>query len=148
MDLKPHERAQNVVRYLAKKRGCTQAEIGQEVGRNNRQAFSAVLNGKVRMPAKMAQRLAALDPEINPQYLTGESDVMLKGGASDPPLRNEPEARPGVYIPPELIQMITDMSASLRSQQETLRSQQETIREQLSIIRQGLAGKLKGEKAG
>ena len=43
MIMTPAERAQNVVRYLAKKLQVNQADIGQKVGYGNRAAFSAVL---------------------------------------------------------------------------------------------------------
>lgn len=135
MDLTPAERAQNVVRYLAKKLQVNQAEIGQKVGYGNRQAFSAVINGKVPFPPSLSERIAALDPEINPAYLYGSSDVMLLAEV-------EPEAPKeklvGVFIPGELVQMFTDLSATVRSQQETIRLLMERREEKGSAEAVGL----------
>lgn len=71
MELLPHERAQAVVRYLAKKNGITQAQVGLRLGYTNKSALSGVLTGSKRLPEKFGEKLAALDPSINPDFLTG-----------------------------------------------------------------------------
>lgn len=126
MELTPAERARIVVRYLAKKSGNTQAEIGQKIGYSNKSAFSAVLTGSKVLPQKFGDKLAALDPEINPDFLAGTSNEMLRPGSAQPPVPElfpQTEHRPaGVYLPLELVQMFTDLSATIRSQQETIRA--------------------------
>ena len=127
MSLSPSERARIVVRYLAKKSGITQAQVGQKIGYTNKSAFSAVLGGSKALPLKFGERLAALDPEINPDFLTGASDDMLRPGYEQPAVPEflaGPAERPapsGVFLPLELVQMFTDLSATIRSQQETIR---------------------------
>lgn len=122
------ERAQAVVRYLAKKTGKKQFEIAQELGYNNKSAFSAVLNGKSPVPRQFPQRLAALDPSLNPDFLTGASDDMLLPGFDSPTIpriggnQTPPPSDTGVWLPMELVRMFTDMSATIRSQQDTIRA--------------------------
>lgn len=125
MDLSTSERAKIVVRYLAKKRGITQFDVGQQLGYTNKSAFSAVLGGQKSLPRKFCERLAALDPEINVAFLTGESDEMLRPGYEQPAV---PELFPkqptatGIYLPLELVKMFTKMSDTILSQQETIRN--------------------------
>lgn len=127
MDMTLAERAQAVVRFLAKKTGKKQFEIAQELGYNNKSAFSAVLNGKSPVPKQFPQRLAALDPSLNPDFLTGASDEMLLPGFDSPTLprtggnQTPPPTEAGVWLPIELVRMFTDMSATIRSQQDTIR---------------------------
>ena len=78
MGLSQSERAKIVVRYLAKKSGITQFEVGQRLGYTNKSAFSSVIGGEKVLPRKFCDRLAALDPEINPDFITGKSDEMLR----------------------------------------------------------------------
>lgn len=128
MDLTLAERASCVVRYLAKKRGITQAEVGKLIGYTNRSALSAVLTGQKRLPQKFGEKLAALDPEINPAFLEGTTDQMLLSGEEQQEVRENPrkyvpavQSQATPFIPPELSQMFTDLSATIRSQQETIR---------------------------
>ena len=127
MQLSPAERAQAVVKYLAKKFGVTQAQIGERIGYTNKSALSAVLNGGKILPKKFGEKLAALDPDINIDFLNGTSDYMLLSEAqpadpqSYPPRVEAPAPADGIYIPRELAQMFSDLSAAVRSQQETLR---------------------------
>ena len=125
MDLSLAERAKIVVRYLAKKGRITQAEVGQKMGYTNKSAFSAVLNGQKTLPVKFGDRLAALDPEINPDFLAGTSDEMLRPEHSQPTVpeifAKQQERPSGVYLPLELVKMFTDLSETIRSQQETIR---------------------------
>ena len=128
MDMTLAERTQAVVRYLAKKTKRTQFEIGQELGYTNKSSFSAVLNGKSPIPKMLPKRLAALDPSVNLDFLLGISDEMLMpgysrhtettGGNQAPPQHQGT----GVWLPVELVRMFTDMSATIRSQQETIRA--------------------------
>ena len=140
MDLTPSERAQAAVRYLAKKNGLTQAQIGQKIGYTNKSALSSVLNGLRPLPAKFGEKLIALDPSINPAFLSGESDEMLLPGSDQPfvppvPGRGVSGGPAGVFISSEqLLQMLTTLTDAVRSQQETIRSQQETIRASLGSV--------------
>lgn len=124
MELSSAERAKIVVRYLAKKSGITQAEVGQKMGYTNKSAFSGVLNGQRILPRKFCERLASLDPEINPAFLSGESDEMLLPGHKQPTVpelfAKQPSAS-GVYLPLELVKLFTNLSDTIRSQQETIR---------------------------
>lgn len=129
--MKLHERAQAVVRYLAKKTGQNQYEIGRQIGYTNKSSFSMLLNGKSSFPETIPERLAALDPSINIDFLRGTSDKMLLNSdeqplfvSTDPDQAPEPSKPPvpmGVYVPGELIQIMTDLGATIRSQQETIR---------------------------
>lgn len=126
MELTQSERAKIVVRYLAKKSGITMFEIGQKLGYTNKSAFSTIIGGQKTLPRKFCDKLAALDPEINPAFLEGKSDEMLRPGYTQPDvpelLAAGPVVKPsGVYLPLELVQMFTELSATVRSQQETIR---------------------------
>lgn len=140
MDLTPHERAQAVVRYLAKKNGLTQAQIGLQIGYTNKSALSSVLNGLKPLPAKFGEKLTGLDPSINPAFLSGESNEMLLPGSDQPAVppafgKIAPGGPAGVFISSEqLLQMLTTLTDAVRSQQETIRSQQETIRASLGSV--------------
>ena len=132
--MKNNERAQAVVRYLAKKTGQNQYEIGRKLGYTNKSAFSAMLNGRGQIPSTLPERLAALDPAINIDFLKGASDKMLLGVDEQPlfipaepekataaPDPQKPQVPMGVYVPGELIRMLTKMSETIASQQETIR---------------------------
>lgn len=127
MELTQSERAKIVVRYLSKKMGKNQYEIGQMLGYTNKSAFSSVIGGLRTVPRKFCERLAALDPEINPDFLTGKSDEMLRPGYSQPDVpellaTGQPASKPsGVYLPLELVRLFTNLSDTIRSQQETIR---------------------------
>ena len=130
MDFTPKERARYVVRYLAKKKGVTQAQIGELLGYSNKSSFSSVLSGEKPIPKKFGEKLAALDPDINPDFLNGTSNEPLMSGG-ELPFTNETTEQPrqdGIYLPGELVSMFTDLSATVRAQHDTLKSQQETIR--------------------
>ena len=129
MDMTLAERAQAVVRFLAKKTGRKQFEIARDLGYTNKSAFSAVMNGKSPVPKQFPQKLASLDPCINIDFLTGASDEMLLPGYDSPTiprtggLQTPPQHQgTGVWLPAELVRMFTDMSATIRSQQETIRA--------------------------
>lgn len=135
------ERARAVVQYLAGQTGKQQYEIGQLVGFNNRSAFSQILNGHKDMPKTMPERLSALDPRINIAYLTGESDEMLlppHNGRETPQIStNDPSdgksltnpgkcPENGIFVPAELVQMISDLSATIKDQQTIIKTLVET----------------------
>ena len=128
MELSLADRAKIVAQYLSNKEGITQAQLGEKMGYSNRSAFSAVLNGLKTMPANFCERLASLDPvidpEINPDFLTGKSDEMLRpesGQPAAPGLSTKQPGASGIYLPLELVKMFTDMSETIKSQQETIR---------------------------
>lgn len=144
--MKNYERARAVVRYLAKKTGKNQYEIGQQIGYMNKQSFSMLLNGKISFPDTIPERLAALDPTINIDFLRGTSDRMLLGDVEQPlffsiePEEAKPASDPspvpfGAYIPGEVLRLIDGLSADNRSLNETIRSLNETIRSQQETIR-------------
>ena len=129
------ERARAVVQYLAGQTGKKQHEIGQLVGFNNRSAFSQILNGHKSMPKTMPERLSSLDPRINILFLTGDSDDMLlsaPGGPEVPlfstqtPSGSKSAAKKvnaqenGVFVPAELVQMITYLSTTIKDQQKMI----------------------------
>ena len=127
MELTQSERAKIVVRYLAKKSGITMFEVGQKLGYTNKSAFSSIIGGEKTLPKKFTDKLAALDPEINPAFLVGKSDEMLRPGYAQTGLPEVLEAgqqgsKPsGVYLPLELVRLFTNLSDTIRSQQETIR---------------------------
>ena len=128
MELTPHERAKLVVRYLAKKAGTKQEEIGKRLGYNNKSAFSALLNGSRIIPKNFFDKLIALDPEINPAFLAGETNEILLPQYQQPTIpeivahqARQQEKQQGIFLPNEMVQMFTDLSATIRSQQETIR---------------------------
>lgn len=127
MELTPTERAQVVVRHISKKHGLSQGEIGSRLGYSDKSTLSAMLNGHKAIPRKFAQKFAELFPEVNPDFLTGASDDMLVTEHADVPELFVKDAQPekqkedGVFLPMPLVQLFTDMAATIRSQQETLR---------------------------
>lgn len=129
------ERARLVIRFLMNKTKKTQAELAQELGYGNATVLSQILNGKKAMPKDLPGRIASLDPQINVDFITGESDEMLlppPGGPEIPLIStqvpssgkssirkvNEPEN--GIFVPTELVQMISDLSATIKDQQKMI----------------------------
>lgn len=106
------------------------------LGYTSNTSFSQVLNDKKVFPKNLPERIAALDPRINIDFLTGISDEMIVGEGAVEPKRQEPIQSPrvGIFIPPELAQMVTDLTALMREQQATIREQQSTIREQQNMV--------------
>lgn len=147
MPLSQAQRVQAVVQYLSRTRGVTQQEIGQELGYMNRSYFSQLINGqKNSFKKSFLDGLVAMDPEINPEFLTGQSNEILLPGNQQPTIyptgwgsdavkvdvpQPQPQPKgqqPGIFLPNEILQFVSDLSATIRSQQETIRMQQETIR--------------------
>lgn len=123
MELSQSERLRMAVKWYAALRSITTAEVGSMVGYNNASYFSQLINGKKPIAADVAQKVAALDPRINIDFLTGVSDVMLLGeGAVEPPVREERPAPPrvGIYVSPEFVEMVADLTAVVREQQKMI----------------------------
>ena len=130
MELTHAERMKTVVRWLCVALGKTQAEIARECGYENGTYFSQLLNGRKPIAAALDEKLAALHPDLNLDYLRGTSGDMFLPGSDQPaqapavlaPTRKAaPQAQAGVFVPAELVQMFTDLAATVRSQQETIR---------------------------
>ena len=138
LQLSPAERARAVVQWLSKDLGITQGQIGKDLGYTKKSSLSHIINGIKPVNHRFVEKLCQYDARINPAFLEGYSDDMLVAGQEQPSFPEQayraPEQQGGVYVPAELVKMISDMSAIMRSQQETIRNQQETIS---SIVRSG-----------
>ena len=140
MDLTHAERLKTVVRWLSVALGKTQAEIARDCGYENNTYFSQLLNGKKPIAASLDDKLAALHPDLNIEYLRGNSDDMFIPGSGQPSMpglfaatKPSPKKEEGVYVPAEFVQMITNLSNIIQGQQQTIQSQQETIRAALGV---------------
>lgn len=126
MELSVNQRAQMVVKWLAKERSVNQKDIGLLLGYPNNTYFSNLLSGRKSIPPAFLEKLAALDPRINIDFLSGISDEMLIGaGAVDMPeqVTEDPQVRRvGIYVPKELTQLITDMTSVIKEQQAMIRT--------------------------
>lgn len=133
MELSHPERLKAVVRWLSVALGKTQGEIARDCGYENGTYFSQLLNGRKPVAASLDEKLAAMHPDLNLEYLRGTSDSMFLPGTGHPatapeilvpakePRQPKAPAEGGVWLPAELVQMFTDLSATVRSQQETIR---------------------------
>lgn len=134
----PEKRLSAVVKWLSVQTGMRQKEIGLRVGYSNESSWSQLLTGKKDIPKAVPARIAALDPRINIDFLTGDSDEMFVDGAG---ADSRPQERPqteqagtsstqpviasktaGIFVPAELAQMVTDLSATVREQQRIIGS--------------------------
>lgn len=128
MEFSLPQRAQMVVKWLASERGVNQRDIGVLLGYTSKTSFSQVLNDKKVFPKTLPERLAALDPRINIDFLTGISDEMLVGETqpsdNSGQLKQQPIPMPrvGIFVPPELAQMVTDLTSIVRDQQAMIRN--------------------------
>ncbi len=124
MVLSQAERARIVVKWYAQKEGIPMSKVGETLGYTNASAFSQVLNGKKKIPESLLPRLASLDPNINPDFILGNSNDMLINGDDRDTFNGEDDkprvASGGVFLPAELVSMFRDLSATVRSQQETI----------------------------
>ncbi len=127
MDLTLADRCRMVVKWIAEQKKITMSQVGELIGYNNASSFSQVLNSKRDMPSTFPERIASLDPRINIDFLTGDSDDMLLTGDDLPAPGGQvkrqgkpPKDSSGAYLPPELMQMFSDLSAAVRGQQETI----------------------------
>jgi len=131
------ERARLVLRFLMGQTKKTQAEIAQELGYGNVTVLSQYINGKKKMPKDLPARIAALDPRINVAFLTGNSDEMMispQEGQETPQIStNDPSdgksftnpgkcPENGIFVPAELVQMISDLSATIKDQQSIIKT--------------------------
>ncbi len=142
MVLTQAERARMVVKWLSGKMRKSQQEIGNLVGYGNASAFSQVLNAKKDLPKVLIERICSLDPRINIDFLTGDSDEMFVDGAgadSRPQERPQTEqagtsstqsvkaAKSGFFVPAELADMINGLAATIQDQQVLIGDQQKMI---------------------
>ncbi|MBQ3812851.1 MAG: helix-turn-helix transcriptional regulator [Bacteroidales bacterium] len=130
------ERARLVIRFLMQQTKKSQAELAQELGYGNPTVLSQILNGKKKMPKDLPARIAALDPSINVDFLTGSSDDMLATAPEGPetPRFSTQSSRPGkssiekvngseiggIFVPAELVQMVSDLSSTIKDQQKMI----------------------------
>lgn len=134
MTLTHADRVKAVVKWLKTILGKTQVEIAEMCGYPNGAYFSMLLNGRKPIAASLDEKLAALHPSLNIEFLRGTSDEMFVTGAGEvaPPVEPsapDPEEDPkeirkpeGLFIPSELVQMFADLSATVRSQQELIQA--------------------------
>lgn len=135
------ERIRAVVHWFSGQSGQPLYKIGSTLGYNNRSSFSQVLNGSRQMPKDFPQRVAALDPRINIDYLLGISDEMLISARNDSesaqiPAKSSQIGKPftetpngpenGIFVPSELVQMISDLSTTIKDQQKIITTLVET----------------------
>ena len=124
MELSQSDRIRWVVKWLATQRQITTAEVGKLLGYPSNTYFSQLINGRKQTSADFPQKLAALDPRINIDFQTGISDEMIVGEGAVEPKRQEPIQSPrvGIFVPPELTQMVTDLTAVIREQQAMIKT--------------------------
>lgn len=101
------------------------SQVGELIGYTNASSFSQVLNSKRDIPSTFPARIASLDPRINIDFLTGDSEEMLLPGNTQPETdelaKRQPKTREsGVYMPHELLQMFADLSSTVRDQQQLI----------------------------
>ena len=125
MDLTRSDRCRMAVKWIAEQKKIPMSQVGELIGYNNASSFSQVLNSKRGVPSTFPDRIASLDSRINVDFLLGESDDMLLPGNAQPDAeelaRPQRIARPpGVYMPPELLQMFADLSSTVRDQQHLI----------------------------
>lgn len=129
-------RLRTAVQWVVGETNKSQQEVGEILGYPNSSYFSQILSGRKPIAASLGDKLCALDPRINPDFLTGESNVMLIGGeeaapapadltqsagAGDLPTRTaRPAKSAGIFVPAELAQMVTDLTATVREQQRII----------------------------
>ena len=137
------ERLRLVVKWLTAELGKSQQEIGEALGYPNGSYFSQLLNGRKQIAASLDGKIAALDPRINPAFLSGESSEMLLAPGESRPISPESTRKTapgdyatrsakaaktaGIFVPAELAQMVADLSATVRDQQRTIGALVETF---------------------
>lgn len=100
------------------------------LGYPNNTYFSNLLSGRKTISQTLLEKIAALDSRINIDFLTGISDEMIIGEGPPEVQHKDPAPMPrvGIFVPPELAQMMTDLTATIKEQQVTVREQQAMIR--------------------
>ena len=114
------------------------------VGYENGSYFSQLLNGKKQIASSLDGKIAALDPRINLEFLSGKSDIMLinddgselrpqeqpqTAGAGENSTRSLKAPKTGFFVPAELADMIKGLSNTIQDQQTLLADQQKMIHE-------------------
>lgn len=128
MELSQSERMRLIVRWLAQQKGVNQKDIGQMLGYPNNTYFSNLLSGRKTISPALVDKIAALDPRINVDFISGLSNEMLLPGNEQPEISTQPEhplpqsPRVGIFVPPELTQMVTDLTAVIREQQAMIKT--------------------------
>ena len=123
-----HRRLRAVIKWYAAESGKTQQEIAESLGYSNQSFFSQVLNGYKDIPKALPGKIVELDKRLNIDYINGISEDMLLPGNVQPNIDNyikQPKPQKegsssGVILPGNFIQMFSDLSATVRSQQETI----------------------------
>lgn len=123
--LEDFERANYAIKWLCHANHRKQSDVASELGYKNASVLSQILTGKKPVPTNLANRIAALNPRINIDFLLGSSDQLLLDGPNpevEPPVditarSTKPKS---VTIPPELATMFADMTATIKSQQELI----------------------------
>ena len=77
MDLSHAEQLKTVVRWLTVALGKTQEDIARACGYENGSYFSQLLNGKKQSASSLDEKLAAMHPDLNVEYLRGNSEDMF-----------------------------------------------------------------------
>ena len=79
------DRLKILIRYLVKSGAVkSQKEMGQQMGYTNESSFSQVVNAKVPWPKSFGEKLKAVEPAVNIDWLlTGEGE-MLRPASSGP----------------------------------------------------------------
>lgn len=127
MELSRADRLRMTVKWLSKERGITNSEIGKMVGYDSNTYFSQLMNGHKPVSVEALERLANLDSRINLDFLLGTSDDMLGEGNEQPEIEAPSPQKvatraTGIFVSPELAQMVTDLAATVREQQTMIRS--------------------------
>lgn len=115
------QRIRKAVLFLQEQRGLSLQKVGELVGVANASSFSQIINGKRSVPKAMPVKLCNLDDRINFDYLYGRSDELILS----PERQSQKECKENaksedVTIPSELVQMFSDLSSTIKIQQETI----------------------------
>lgn len=129
MELTQAQRAWHVIRFLMKEMDVSQQDISEMLGYKNPTVLSQIINGKKVMPQSLPEKIAALDPRINVDFIRGSTDEMLLSNGTDQPDQNPPSelidnlqhsSTGGVFLSKELVQMFSDLSSTIKDQQATI----------------------------
>lgn len=94
-------------------------EAAEQLGMSP-QGLSNIIAGRRRIGNKTASKLNQAFGFSKPFLMLGEGELLPATQETQP---SQASQTGGVYIPPELVQMFSDMAATIRSQQEELASQ-------------------------
>ena len=113
------DRYKILVRYI-KNTGIapSQKALGRLLGYSNESYFSQIINGQVPEPKDFGKKVLDLVPGLNLDWLeSGEGEMIVSDGT-----QKAPAVKASVVVPAELVQMFSDLAATVRSQQETIRA--------------------------